>query len=41
VQGMAFFVKTVFIQLAWILLFYVLYKLTWNIMIKKYCAVGG
>jgi ABC-2 type transport system permease protein len=41
VQGMAFFVQTVCIQLAWILLFYVLCKLTWKIMIKKYCAVGG
>jgi ABC-2 type transport system permease protein len=41
VQGMSFFVQTVCIQLAWILLFYVLCKISWKIMIKKYCAVGG
>jgi ABC-2 type transport system permease protein len=41
VQGMYYFMRMICIQLAWILLLYVLCNLIWRIMIRKYCAVGG
>ncbi|MDB5055407.1 MAG: Protein of unknown function superfamily [Bacilli bacterium] len=41
VQGLDGFLRIVGIQLLWIFAFYLLCKLLWKVMIKKYCAVGG
>lgn len=34
-------INILFIQFVWIISLFLLYKIIWKVMIKKYCAVGG
>lgn len=34
-------IRTLLLQLLWILIMYLCYRLMWKTMLKKYCAVGG
>jgi ABC-2 type transport system permease protein len=40
-RGFNAFISTILIQIFWIILFYILYRIFWGKAVKKFCANGG